>query len=83
MKRLGSDTSRAITEDLAKRSSAVLVLEPSYGPKGAVKTARKGVGEYALKVTGVASHAGLDFEKGQSAILELARQILAIRSWWI
>jgi len=75
---VGSDTSRAITEDLAKRSSAVLVLEPSYGHKGAVKTARKGVGEYALKVTGVASHAGLDFEKGQSAILELARQILAI-----
>ncbi len=75
---VGSDTSRAITEDLAKRSSAVLVVEPSYGPKGAVKTARKGVGEYALKVTGVASHAGLDFEKGQSAILELAQQILAI-----
>ena len=43
-----------------------------------MKTARKGVGEYALKVTGVASHAGLDFEKGHSAILELARQIPAI-----
>ena len=75
---VGSDSSRAITEDLAKRSSAVLVCEPSYGPKGAVKTARKGVGEYSLNVAGVASHAGLDFEKGQSAILELARQILAI-----
>ena len=56
----------------------MLVLEPSYGPKGAVKTARKGVGEYSLKVTGVAAHSGLDFEKGQSAILELARQIQAI-----
>jgi len=75
---VGSDSSRAITEDLANRSSAVLVLEPSYGPKGAAKTARKGVGEYSLKVSGVASHAGLDFEKGQSAILELARQTLAI-----
>jgi len=75
---VGSDTSRAITEDLAKKSAAVLVAEPSYGSKGAVKTARKGVGEYTLKVTGVASHAGLEFEKGQSAILELARQILAI-----
>jgi glutamate carboxypeptidase len=76
---IGSDSSRAITESLAKQSSSVLVLEPSYGLKGAVKTARKGVGEYELKVTGVASHSGLDFEKGQSAILELANQILAIQ----
>jgi glutamate carboxypeptidase len=75
---VGSDSSRAITEGLAKQSSAVLVAEPSFGPKGAVKTARKGVGEYELKVTGVASHSGLDFEKGQSAIVELARQIGAI-----
>jgi glutamate carboxypeptidase len=75
---VGSETSRSITESLAKQSSAVLVLEPSYGPKGALKTARKGVGEYALKVTGVASHSGLDFEKGQSAIVELAQQIGAI-----
>jgi glutamate carboxypeptidase len=56
----------------------VLVLEPSHGPKGAVKTARKGIGEYVLKVTGKAAHSGLDFEKGQSAILELARQITVI-----
>src|SRR6266576_2867127 len=75
---VGSNSSRAITENLAKQSSAVLVLEPSYGPKGAVKTARKGVGEYRLKVSGVASHSGLDFEKGQSAIVELAQQIGAI-----
>ncbi len=75
---VGSDSSRSITENLARQSSAVLVLEPSYGPKGAVKTARKGVGEYALKITGVASHSGLDFEKGQSAIVELAHQIGAI-----
>ena len=72
---VGSSSSRRITEELAKRSAAVLVLEPSYGLKGAVKTARKGVGEYLLKVTGKAAHAGLDFEKGQSAVLELARQI--------
>src|SRR6202795_3351603 len=75
---IGSDTSRHLTEALAQQSSAVLVLEPSYGPRGAVKTARKGVGEYSMKVTGVAAHSGLDFEKGQSAILELARQTLAI-----
>jgi glutamate carboxypeptidase len=72
---VGSDSSRAITESLAKKAAAVLVLEPSYGFAGAVKTARKGVGEYALKVTGKASHAGLDFQKGVNAILELARQI--------
>jgi glutamate carboxypeptidase len=75
---VGSETSRRITENLAKKSTAVLVLEPSHGPKGAVKTARKGIGEYVLKVTGKAAHSGLDFEKGQSAIVELARQIIAI-----
>jgi len=72
---VGSDSSRAITESLAKKAAAVLVLEPSYGLAGAVKTARKGVGDYAIKVTGKSSHAGLDFEKGVNAILELARQI--------
>ena len=72
---VGSDSSRAITESLAKKAAAVLVLEPSYGGQGAVKTARKGVGEYLVKVSGKASHAGLDFQKGVNAILELARQI--------
>lgn len=75
---VGSDSSRAITESLAKRSAAVFVLEPSYGLEGAVKTARKGVGEYTLKVTGKAAHAGLDFEKGQNAIVELSHQIARI-----
>jgi glutamate carboxypeptidase len=71
---VGSYSSRRITETLATGSAAVLVLEPA-GPRGAVKTARKGVGEYTLQVRGVASHAGLDPGKGHSAILELARQI--------
>jgi glutamate carboxypeptidase len=75
---VGSDSSRRITESLAKKCAAVLVLEPAYGLKGALKTSRKGVGEYSLKVTGKAAHSGLDFEKGQSAILELAKQIIAI-----
>jgi len=75
---VGSETSRLITENLAKKSAAVLVLEPSHGPKGALKTARKGIGEYVLRVSGKAAHSGLDFEKGESAILELARQIIAI-----
>lgn len=78
---VGSNSSRLITEALAKRSAAVLVFEPSYGREGAVKTARKGVGEYQVKVTGKASHAGLDFEKGVNAIRELARQIDKISSF--
>jgi glutamate carboxypeptidase len=75
---VGSDSSRPITESLARRSAAVLVLEPSYGTKGALKTARKGVGEYHIKITGKAAHSGLDFDKGESAIVELARQITAL-----
>lgn len=71
---VGSYSSRKITENLARQSAAVLVLEPAAG-RGAVKTARKGVGEYILTVQGVASHAGLDPGKGHSAIVELARQI--------
>jgi glutamate carboxypeptidase len=63
---------------LAKHSAGVLVLEPAAGVGGAVKTARKGVGEYKLRVKGVAAHAGLDPGKGHSAILELARQIAVI-----
>ena len=78
---VGSDSSRAITESLAKKAAAVLVLEPSYGLDGKVKTARKGVGEYQVKVTGKASHAGLDFQKGVNAIVELARQIEKLSSF--
>ncbi len=74
---VGSYSSRKTTEALAKESAAVLVLEPA-GPRGAVKTARKGVGEYILSVQGVAAHAGLDPGKGHSAIVELARQITAV-----
>jgi glutamate carboxypeptidase len=72
---VGSHSSRKITEALAKKSAGVLVLEPAAGLRGAVKTARKGVGEYTLSVQGVAAHAGLDPGKGHSAIVELARQI--------
>ena len=75
---IGSHSSRPLTEHLARQSSAVLVLEPAAGLNGAVKTARKGIGEYRVEVRGRAAHAGLDFEKGESAILELARQISAI-----
>jgi len=72
---VGSNSSRPITESLAKKSAAVLVVEPAHGLHGAVKTARKGVGGYEIKVTGKAAHAGLDFQKGVNAIVELTRQI--------
>ncbi len=72
---VGSDSSRRITESLARNAEAVLVVEPSLGLQGAVKTARKGVGEYIVKAIGKAAHSGLDFEKGENAIVELARQI--------
>lgn len=75
---IGSRTSRVLTEALARKSAAVLVAEPAHGLNGEVKTARKGVGQYTLKVTGKAAHSGLDFEKGASAIVELSRQIIEI-----
>ncbi len=70
----GSHTGRALVEAAAKRAGPVLVLEPS-APGGRVKTGRKGTGVYTLTVSGRAAHAGLEPEKGVSAILELARQI--------
>ena len=72
---VGSPSSRALTERNAAASTAVLVLEPGTGLTGNLKTARKGVGEFHIVVRGKASHAGLDFETGASATLELARQI--------
>jgi glutamate carboxypeptidase len=81
---VGSATSRALIEAEAREADAVLVLEPSLesapGPLGGVKTGRKGVGEFRIEVTGVAAHAGVEPEKGASAVHELARQILAIEA---
>lgn len=72
---VGSESSRPLTEKAAQESCAVLVLEPGTGFDGKLKTARKGVGDYTVRVLGKASHAGVDFQAGASAILELARQI--------
>jgi glutamate carboxypeptidase len=74
---IGSESSRAAIEDEARRSDAVLVLEPSL-PGGAVKTSRKGCGGYRVLVRGVAAHAGIEPQKGASAVHELAQQILRI-----
>jgi glutamate carboxypeptidase len=78
---IGSESSRKLLEAEAKRSDAVFVLEPSLGPRGLLKTARKAVGEAEFIVHGRASHAGLAPEKGVNAIHELALQIARLRDW--
>src|SRR5262245_1159986 len=78
---IGSESSRKLIEAEAKRSDAVFVLEPSLGPQGLLKTARKGVGEAEIIVHGRASHAGLAPEKGANAIHELVLQIARIKEW--
>ena len=78
---IGSESSRRTIEAEARKSAAVLVVEPANGLTGQLKTARKGVGEIEMRVTGRAAHAGADFEKGRSAVLELARQILKIQNF--
>jgi glutamate carboxypeptidase len=75
---VGSVTGRPVVEATAKECEAVFVLEPSQGPNGHLKTSRKGVGDITVRVRGRASHSGVDFEKGRSAIVELARQLLEI-----
>jgi len=76
---IGSPASRPIIEELACGCEAVYVLEPAQGL--AHKTARKGVGDWKIVVTGVAAHAGVDFEKGANAIRELARAIETVSGW--
>jgi len=75
----GSAASRGIIEAEARVSDAALVLEPAL-PGGALKTRRKGCGEFVLRVSGRAAHAGIEPELGASAISELARQIPRIEA---
>jgi glutamate carboxypeptidase len=76
---VGSPISRLITERLAAECSAVFVLEPAQGL--AYKTARKGTGNWRIDIKGIAAHAGVDFEKGSSAIREVARAIETVSGW--
>lgn len=76
---VGSATSRAAIEDEARRSEAVFVLEPSLAG-GALKTSRKGCGGYEIVVEGVAAHAGIEPQKGASAVQELAHQVLRVNA---
>jgi glutamate carboxypeptidase len=72
---ISSETSRREIEREARRSDAVLVLEPAFGREGRLKTARKGVGTAEIIVVGRASHAGADPGAGVNAVHELALQI--------
>jgi len=76
---VGSPVSRPVTEGLARECAAVYVLEPAQGL--AYKTARKGVGAWRVEISGVAAHAGVDFDKGASAIRELARTVETVSAW--
>jgi glutamate carboxypeptidase len=72
---IGSRESTPHIARLAQAADRALILEPSMGPEGALKTARKGVGRYTVTIKGRAAHAGLDPESGVSAILELSHVI--------
>jgi glutamate carboxypeptidase len=72
---IGSESSRAAIESEARRSDAVLVLEPAFGVEGRLKTERKGTGGVEMMVTGRSAHAGIDPEKGVNAVHEMALQI--------
>ena len=75
---IGSHASRDLIKDVSKNASAVLVLEASLD--GKVKTGRKGTAMYVVKAIGLASHAGLEPEKGVNATVEIAAQILKLKS---
>ncbi len=74
-----STNSRSLIERESLNSKFVLCLEPGYGTTGALKTARKGVGSYTVRITGRAAHAGNDPENGISAAEEVAHQILRLK----
>lgn len=76
----GSHASRAVLEKTASRCECVYVLEPAQEPHGAYKTARKGIANYRVHVTGVPAHSGVNYEQGHSAIAELARQVAVIEA---
>lgn len=76
---IGSTSSRELIEERGRNAAAVLVLEPATSG-GAIKTARKGIADFSLEIEGRAAHAGVEPEKGISAIEEMAAQVLALKA---
>ncbi|MBI4519962.1 MAG: M20 family metallopeptidase [Gemmatimonadetes bacterium] len=74
---IGSETSRGLIAELARKAHAALVLEPPLSG-GAAKTERKGVAGYTISVTGRSAHAGIEPERGASAIHELTHQLARV-----
>jgi glutamate carboxypeptidase len=72
---VGSRESTRYIRALARSADRALIMEPSLGIRGKLKTARKGVGRFTIKITGKAAHSGLDPTAGASAILELSHVI--------
>ena len=77
---IGSPESQGHVELLAQASSRVLVLEPALGEEGLIKTTRRGVGRFEIRVVGRASHSGMALEEGASAIQEMALVIQALHA---
>ena len=74
---IGSPFSTPHIRELAPRHDAALVLECARA-NGDIVSARKGIADYHVRITGRAAHAGVEPEKGRSAILEAAHQVLAL-----
>ncbi len=75
---IGSFESKSHIERLARIADRAFVMEPGLGISGKIKTARKGVGRFNVRILGKASHAGLAPEEGISAILELSHVVQAL-----
>ncbi len=76
---IGSPFSTPVIRDLAPQHEAALVLECARA-NGDIVSARKGVADYHLDLVGRAAHAGVEPEKGRSAILEAAHQVVALHA---
>ncbi|WP_277976118.1 M20 family metallopeptidase [Pantoea endophytica] len=77
---VGSPSSSAWLSQHALGSAQVLVVEPAVAGSGALKTARKGTGQYEITLNGLAAHAGNNPEEGISAVQEMAHQIMFLHS---
>ena len=77
---VGSPTSGRHVERLARRAERAFVVESALGLDGRIKTSRKGTGRYVIRIEGKSAHAGLDPERGSSAILELSHVVQAVHA---